>query len=324
MSKDKKIQLELQIDAWLQREDEEDEVDFRQGWLKEGIELYEQFKMCRLSNQEKAWTYHSLAEFYLEYGRSEKMIGGNKRRAFSYLQRAASTSAQKGDSFYHLAFLAEAMTPGRERWESAAFYAKEAIERGIDLDKQIKVWCLLGKAYRELGLIDDAAKCFSKSKNLDKDDNHFQFRDKYIKKEKSNMNFIRLNQTGQSISKSSYRDELIDRSKGSRCYVLHFGRRGASLYGNGSIIDLSLKNAEILKLIFESSVGLTKEEIFHNTIGIGKQSRRPESVKTDISRLRLLLKEQLDVKETLIQTIGDRGNQRYIWNPEMEKHVLED
>ncbi len=54
MSKDKKVQLESQIDGWLQREDEEDEADFRQEWVKKGIELYEQFKMCRLSDQEKA------------------------------------------------------------------------------------------------------------------------------------------------------------------------------------------------------------------------------------------------------------------------------
>ncbi|WP_067724566.1 hypothetical protein [Oceanobacillus damuensis] len=119
------------------------------------------------------------------------MIGGNKQRAFTYLQRAASTSSQKGDTFYHLAFLAEAMTSGRERWESSAFYAKEAIERGINLDNLIKVWCLLGKAYHELGLKEDAARCFSESKKLDKDDNHVRFRDKYRKKEKSNMNFAR-------------------------------------------------------------------------------------------------------------------------------------
>ena len=143
-------------EEWLYMDQSEEEEDFRQEWVEQGIEIHKALIQKKLNDEDKAIYYRSLADLYLEYGRSEKMIQGNYRTAFTYLQRAARMVPEKGDMFYHLAFLAENMTYGSEKWESAAFYAKEALERGLGIDKQIKIWCLLGKAYLELGFTKDA------------------------------------------------------------------------------------------------------------------------------------------------------------------------
>ena len=127
---------------------------------------------------------------------------------------------EKGDTFYHLAFLAENMTVGKEKWESAAFYAKEAIERGVETDKEIKIWCLLGKAYFELGFTKDAAECFNKSKKLDRDDDFAHFRTTYSKKTNEKASFTRLNQSGVRINKRAERDAWIEKSRQGECYVL--------------------------------------------------------------------------------------------------------
>lgn len=321
----RKEELELQIDEWLVRENEEDEPDFRQDWVQEGIRLYKEYQKCRLSVSEKMSTYYTLAELYLEYGRSEKMISGNKKSAFKSLQKAARIAGQNGNPFYHLAFLAEQMTPGKEKWESVGFYAKEALERRLDLDKQIKLYCLLGKAYQQLGFQDSAAKCFSKSKELDVHDEYVLFRDKYIKKDTRDNKFHRLKFDGERMSRFAYRNHLIDQSrKRNDFYLLYIDRRGAILYGNGYSTELTMKNTELLKLIMESELGLTREEIFQNTTGAGSRTRRPESVKTEISRLRSLLRKDFKISEDLIETVGERGNTRYRWNPKFEKHILKE
>src|SRR5690625_36548 len=324
MSNRLKEKVNDEIERWMIQESADDMEDFRQEWVKEGINLYEKLKKCRLSRKERIGTYYALAKLYLEYGRSEKMISGNKHRAFKYLQSAAKISeTSSGDSFYHLAFLVETMTLGREKWESAAFYAKEALERDLDVDKQIKIYCLLGKAYAKLGFKESAAKSFDKSTKLDKWDEYSRFRNNYSKEDNRRSKFARLNPLGINLSKYEYHKQLIERSKTNNCYVLLFNRNGAILYGNNDSVPLTVRQSEILRLIFESNRGLTKDEIFHNTVGIGTRSRSPDSVKTDISRLRSLLRKRLQTMEQLIKTVGERGNKRYQWTTKIEQHILD-
>ena len=54
------------------------------------------------------------------------------------------------------------------------------------------------------------------------------------------------------------------------------------------------------------------------------RNRKPEAVKAQISRLRAEIKKGLEVDgKDLIQTVGVREEQKYIWNPEVECHILE-
>jgi len=316
--------LEILQQQWSMEEEAEESPDFRQEWVEEGIHIHQELLKQRLSNEDKEKYYRILAELYLEYGRSEKMINANYRTAFRYLQRAARSMPEKGDTFYHLAFLAETMTIGQEKWESAAFYAKEALERGVETEKEIKIWCLLGKAYQELGFTKDAAECFAESKKLDRDDDYARFRTKYSKKANDTSSFARLEQTGARTNRRAYRDDLIEQSRLGKCFVLEMGRRGSTLHGNDGSMALTLRQAELIKLFFEYEGGVTREEILHNTTGIGNRNRDPKSIKTDISRLRTEMKKGLEVDaHTLIQTIGDKGNQKYRWNPEVERHIIE-
>lgn len=315
-------ELETLQQQWSRKEEADEDPDFRQEWVEKGIDIYQELVKQRLSDEEKAKYYRTLADLYLEYGRSEKMINGNYRVAFRHLQKAAKYMPENGDTFYHIAFLAETMTIGKEKWESAAFYAKEALERGIEIEKQIKIWCLLGKAYHELGLTKDAAKCFAESKKLDRDDDFSRFRTNYSKKGHSDSSFARLDQSGARTTKRAYRDELIEQSKLGKCFVLEIGRQGSTLYGNEGSMALTIREAELLKLFFEYKGEMTKEEILHSTTGLG--SRNPKAIKTDISRLRTDMKRGLEVDgHNLIQTIGKKGSQKYIWNPEFERHIIE-
>ncbi|WP_186579797.1 tetratricopeptide repeat protein [Aquibacillus kalidii] len=324
----RKEELEHKLDEWMQREDDYEEPDFRQEWVEEGINLHKELLRGKLSQQDAAMYKYTLANLYLEYGRSEKIISGNKRTAFRYLRQAARAQTDIGDAFYHLAFLAEDMTKGTEKWESVAFYAKEALEDGrrMDVDKQIKIWSLLGKAYHELGFKDKAATCFSESKQLDREDEFIRFRDNYSKKDAHPSTFVRLSNgsSAKVSSRRAWRDELIEKSQQGKCYVMDIGRRGTTLHGNGSYVELNVKYAEILKLLFTSDYGLTKEEIFNSTTGLGNRSRKPEAIKTDMNRLRLILKQGLEVDgHDLIQTTGERGNMRCCWNASYEKHLIE-
>jgi tetratricopeptide (TPR) repeat protein len=308
---------------WINKDEAEEDPDFRQEWVEEGIHIHRQLLKHRLSAEEKERYYRLLADLYLEYGRSEKLINGNYRTAFRYLQRAAQCLPQKGDTFYHLAFLAEAMTNGQEKWESAAFYAKEALERGLETEKQIKILCLLGKAYLELGFSKDAADCFSRSKKLDKDDDYSRFRMNYSKK-KTNENsfFSRLGETGGKTSKRALREELLEQASLGKCFVLEITRRGSILYGNNASMALTQRQFELIKLFFSFKGAFTKEDILHNTTGLG--IRKPEAIKTDISRLRAAIKNELGVDgKQLIQTINEEGKNKYIWNPKIETHIIE-
>lgn len=316
------VELEKIEERW-EIGDEDEEEDFRQDWVEEGIEIYEALLRKRVSDEQKSYYHHVLAKLYLEFGRSEKMLQSNFQKAFRSLQRAAHYYPEKGDTFYHLAFLAEKMTFGKEKWESAAFYAKEALERGISTEKQIKIWCLLGKAYFELGLQKDAAQCFSQSKKLDQDDDFARFRQHYASSDVEKASFTRLNQDGTRINKRAERDQLLEKSSRGECYVLEIDRRGTTLHGNGASVVMNTKEAELMRLIFEWEEGLTKFDILENTV-FSLTVKQAGSVKTDISRLRSVIKKGLAVDgKTLIQTVGEKDEQRYRWNPEIPKHLIE-
>ncbi|MEC5425892.1 hypothetical protein QGM71_20775 [Virgibacillus sp. C22-A2] len=318
------IDLEEKQDQWIMKDEAEEDEDFRQEWVKEGIDIHQALVQEKLSDPDKERYYRILASLYLEFGRSEKMINANNRNAFSYLMKAARVSPEKGDAFYHLAFLAEKMSTGNEKWESAAFYSKEAIERGVDTEKQIKVWCLLGKAYSELGLTKDAANCFNNSKKLDEEDDFIPFRTKYTKEKDEKSTFIRLNLSGGKMNKGTIRNRMIEESNLGKYVLLDNGRRGYTLHWKESSIDLNVRSAELLKLFFEYKTGLSRDEIFHNTTGLGSRSRQPGAVKTEIARLRSIIKGGLGVNgKCLIQTVGERGNQKYMWNPHIEHRMLD-
>ncbi|WP_071394224.1 tetratricopeptide repeat protein [Bacillus tuaregi] len=315
-------ELERLQEEWVYRDESEEDPDYRQEWVAEGIEIHKALVERRISDDKKAMYFRTLAELYLEYGRSEKMIQGNHRTAFRYLQRAARARPEKGDTFYHLAFLAEKMTWGREKWESAAFYAKEAMERGVDHDKKIKILCLLGKAYAELGFTNDAAECFNQSKRLDREDEYARFRASYSKKTKDSSTFVRLKGSGAPRSKRAEQEALLEKSRQGTCFVLETNRHGSILHGNDASMPLNPRQAEFIKLFFEWKEGLDKYDIINHTMSI--RSRSPEAVKAQISRLRSEIKRGLEVDgKELIQTVGVRDEQKYMWNPALECHLLE-
>lgn len=313
--------LELLEEQWLMKDESEEDPDFRQEWVEEGINIYKALLKKRVTDEVRARYYHNLAGLYLEYGRSEKMIQGNDRTAFLYLQNAAKLMPEKGDTFYHLAFLSEKMTKGNEKWESAAFYAKEALDCGLAVEKEIKIWCLLGKAYLELGYLKKADVCFYHSRKLDQEDDFTRFRVKYSKATGQPSSFSRLNDVGVRMSKRAERDAIIEKSRYGHCFVLEYGRNGTILHGNGCSMALNTTQEELLKLFFEFRDGLTKKDILLNLNSI--RPKNAESIKTDIRRLRLAIKKGIDIEEhDLIQTVGERRNQRYILNPKIEAYSI--
>lgn len=310
--------LEAQLEDWLNREEDEDE-DFRQEWVEEGIKLHKAILQKNPSDEEKSRYYYTLSNLYLEYGRSEKLIQGNYKTAFRYLQMAARSMPKKGDIFYHLAFLSESMTAGSEKWESAAFYAQEALDRGLQRDKEIKIWCLLGRAYLELEFLDKAEECFRHSKQLDSNDEFTRFRVKYSKKASTKDNFARLANKADRMNIRTEQEKWLEKSRSGKCFVLEADRRGISLHGNGGSVALTAYQGELIRLFFEYKNGLTKYDIINSISG----DKNENSIKTDISRLRVALSRGLEVEEELIQTVGERRDQRYQWNPALETYIIE-
>ena len=82
-------ELEKLQEEWIIRDESEEDPDFRQDWVAEGIEIHKALVQKKISDEKKAMYFRILADLYLEFGRSEKMIQGNYQTAFRYLQNAA-------------------------------------------------------------------------------------------------------------------------------------------------------------------------------------------------------------------------------------------
>lgn len=160
-------------DNWLDR-DGLDEGDERNAWLEEGINLYKQF--LQLDPKEPRYAI-MLADLYLQWGRDEKIRRGNYLKAYEILRKATIYSPSKPDAFYHLSFI---LASQERKWEAVLFYGKEALEKGIDGSKRIKLLCNVALGYARLGYIQKAMEYMKEACDLDKMGEHGWFIELYM------------------------------------------------------------------------------------------------------------------------------------------------
>src|SRR5690606_8423144 len=130
------------------------------------IELYNKFLEIDKKNPRYSIT---LANLYLELGRDEKMRRGNYQEAYSILRKASIYAPNNPDAFYHLSFI---FAIQERKWETVIFYGNEALEKGIEHNKKIKLLCNFALAYSRLGYVQKGRQLLNEAYNLDKSLEH--------------------------------------------------------------------------------------------------------------------------------------------------------
>jgi tetratricopeptide (TPR) repeat protein len=204
-------------DDWLDREGL-DEGDERNLWLEEGIRLYEQF--LKVDKKDPRYSI-TLADLYLQWGRDEKMRRGNHHHAYTILRNATLYSPNKPDAFYHLSFI---LANEKQKWEAVLFYGKEAVEKGIEGNKRIKLLCNLALGYSRIGYREKAAELIKETLHLDGKGELFWFIQLYIDKMNvKRMEPILLKETDEKRTTITYRDidQLLEEAEAGKCVVLN-------------------------------------------------------------------------------------------------------
>lgn len=234
-------------DGWLSREIVDDEY-LRQRWVKEGIELYHHF--LQLDPQEQRYSI-SLANLYLERGRDEKMRLGNYRKAYDILRSATIFAPDKPDAYYHLSFI---LANESRKWEAVLFYGKEALEKGLEKSKKIKLLCNMALAYARIGYPQKADEYISEAIGLDEDGQHDWFIQLYKDKTKLDVKEpILLRKSEDGREKISHMDstKMKEDAMEGKCVVLDLTKDEKYFYAIHDTVRLEKKEGEILGYLID-------------------------------------------------------------------------
>jgi DNA-binding winged helix-turn-helix (wHTH) protein len=303
-------------DNWLER-DGLDEGDERNAWLEEGINLYRQF--LQLNPKEPRYAI-MLADLYLQWGRDEKIRRGNHLKAYEILRKATIYSPSKPDAFYHLSFI---FANEERKWEAVLFYGKEALEKGIDGSKRIKLLCNVALGYARLGYIQKAMEYMKEACELDKMGEHGWFIELYMDRIKKRVTEPILLKEPQekrkTVSKHDANQVKEDAMEG-KCVVLDLAADEKYFYAYKDTVRLERKEAEILGYLIDHQMTLCpkhriEEAIWHDRpVGAA-------TVKRYIASLRRKLSQAMgrdDISENILVTT----NEGYEWKADIPSIVL--
>jgi tetratricopeptide (TPR) repeat protein len=303
-------------DDWLDR-DGLDEGDERNAWLEEGINLYKQF--LQLDPKEPRYAI-MLADLYLQWGRDEKIRRGNYLKAYEILRKATIYSPSKPDAFYHLSFI---LASQERKWEAVLFYGKEALEKGIDGSKRIKLLCNVALGYARLGYIQKAMEYIKEACDLDKMGEHGWFIELYMDRIKKRVTEPILlkepEEKRKTVSKHDANKVKEDAMEG-KCVVLDLARDEKYFYAYHDTVRLERKEAEILGYLIDHQMTSCpkhriEEAIWHDR-PVGSTA-----VKRYIASLRRKLSQAMgrdDISENILVTT-DEG---YEWKADIPSIVL--
>ncbi|NHC43001.1 hypothetical protein G6549_24195 [Bacillus sp. MM2020_1] len=304
-------------DNWLDR-DGLDEGDERNLWLEEGIRLYKRF--LELDRKEPRYSIN-LADLYLQLGRDEKMRRGNYHTAYDILRKATLYTPSKPDAFYHLSFV---LAEESRRWEAVLFYGKEALEKGIEGSKRIKLLCNLALGYSRVGYVQKALDLIREAQKSDAQGEHSWFIQLY--KDKMNLKRnepILLKEIDEDRTMISNRelDQLVEEAEKGHCVVLNLAGPERLFYGIKDTIRLEPKQANLLGyLIDNKGIYCTKNGI-ENAVW-NDQTVNPTTVRRYISAIRRKLSQAMgrnDIDKNILETtnLGE-----YVWKAEIPAKVL--
>ncbi|MGY0693758.1 winged helix-turn-helix domain-containing protein [Virgibacillus sp. FSP13] len=301
---------------WLEREDLEVD-DERNAWLEEGIDLYEQF--ISLNKREPRFSV-TLASLYLELGRDEKIRRGNYQRAYNILRRATIHAPNNPDAYYHLSFI----LAGQDRkWEAVIFYGKEALEKGLDNSKKIKLLCCLALGYIRLGYLQKANKLIDDAYNLDKDLEHEWFIELYTDRmRKKHSEPILLKEPEKKRKNISRQDseKLKEDAMEGNSFVLDLTQDIKYFNAKNDAVRLENKEAEVLGFLIDNQMTSCSRQKIEEAVWHDKDISST-SVKRYISSLRRKLVQAIgceNIAETVLVTIDGK----YQWKADTESIVL--
>ncbi|GMB08089.1 winged helix-turn-helix domain-containing protein [Thermolongibacillus altinsuensis] len=303
-------------DDWLDR-DGFDEGDERNAWLEEGINLYKQF--LQLDPKEPRYAI-MLTDLYLQWGRDEKIRRGNYLKAYEILRKATIYSPSKPDAFYHLSFI---LASQERKWEAVLFYGKEALEKGIDGSKRIKLLCNVALGYARLGYNQKAMEYIKEACDLDKMGEHGWFIELYMDRIKKRVTEpILLKEPEEKRKTVSRRDanQVKEDAMEGKCVVLDLAGDEKYFYAYNDTVRLERKEAEILGYLIDHQMTSCpkhriEEAIWHDR-PVGSTA-----VKRYIASLRRKLSQAMgrdDISENILVTT-DEG---YEWKADIPSIVL--
>lgn len=303
-------------DDWLEREcvDEGDEL---YAWLEEGIELYK--KLIQVDPKESRY-FVTLAELYLQWGRDEKIRKGNYHSASRLLKQASIYAPTKPDAFYHLSFI---LADEDQRWEAVLFYAKEALEKGIDGSKRIKLLCNIALAYARLGYTQQAMRYIKEASETDQIGEHRWFMELYMDRIKKGMTkpiLLKEQENERKIVSKREADKLKDEAIDGKCIVLDLSADEKYIHASKDVVRLERKEAEILGYLMEHQMKSCSKRSIEQAVW----HDRPVSssaVKRYIASLRRKLAQAMgrtDISDHILVTTEDG----YVWKVDIPSVVL--
>jgi len=303
-------------DHWLDRECL-NEGDERNAWLEEGIDLYKQ--LIQLDPKEPRYAI-TLADLYLQWGRDEKIRRGNYHNAYRILRKATIYAPTKPDAFYHLSFI---FANEERKWEAVLFYGKEALEKGIDGSKRIKLLCNVALGYARLGYIQKATGYIKEAYDLDKMGEHGWFIELYIDRmKKKGTEPILLKEPKEKRKTVSRRDanQVKEDAMEGKCVVLDLAQDEKYFYGYNDAVRLERKEAQILGYLMDHEMTSCSKHSIEQAIWHDRPVSN-STVKRYISSLRRKLTQAMgrdDIAENILVTTPEG----YEWKADLRSIVL--
>ncbi|WP_423798219.1 winged helix-turn-helix domain-containing protein [Neobacillus sp. SAB-20_R2A] len=304
-------------DNWLDREGL-DEGDGRNVWLEEGIRLYTRFQ--ELDRKEPRYSI-MLANLYLQLGRDEKMRRGNYRRAYEILRRATTYSPDKPDAFYHLSFI---LAEEDRKWEAVLFYGKEALEKGIDGSRRIKLLCNLALAYIRIGYPRKGEDLIREASTLDVKKEQLWFIELYRDKmKKRQMEPILLKGNDEKRKRITHHDmdQILEDAMNGKYVVLNLADSEKLVYGSSDTVRLEPKQAELLGYLIDNKGIYCDKNRIEKAVW-NDQVLNPAVVKRYIAGIRGKLAQAMgrnDIRQSVLITTR---NGEYVWNADIPAKVL--
>jgi hypothetical protein len=209
------------------------------------------------------------------------------------------------------------------RWEAVLFYGKEALEKGIDGSKKVKLLCNLALGYARLGYIQQSFEYIKEATSLDVEGDHEWFielyQDKLKKKIKEPILLKEAKEKRRAVSIPDSR-QVKDDAMDGKCVVVDLVEDVKHFYGQHDAITLERKEAEILGYLIDNQLHSCSKATIEEAVWLDQQVAG-STVKRYIASIRRKLTKAMnreDIKEQVLTTT-DNG---YMWKAEMKSIVL--
>ncbi|MCM3723964.1 winged helix-turn-helix domain-containing protein [Solibacillus isronensis] len=276
----KELLLEKE-DLWLSKEEDSDE------WYEEGIQLYE--KLSKVDSFNFAHYNKQQANLLLEKARNEKMHHGNMNRAESLLKRVIDLEPTHSEIYYRLAFI----NGDHEKWEAVLFYANEAFKYKLSEKEKIKLFALMGCAYKKIKLHHRGKEQFEHAEALDVKSEWTLFIEKY----RNLADERRVISRQKREEREECLEEALQKTRENMCCILTLHTSYNALITSDTEVSLNPKEAELLSFLVLNETAFVSKSLILDYVWPEIALDNPNStvVKRNISSLRRKLSQAFEI-----------------------------